>query len=504
MPGPNGPSYPVTPVFTKDIPSLQNTDPASATDIFNPWITPIIDNISTTKLLTDALTGISVSGVVPTRAALPSAPSLPNDTMFLVQQDETRQNATTIYKTASGAWVFVQNYTITGAIPKINPATTGNAVKIKAGGELEDAGSAPVLVTRRVNNKTLNADITLTPADVGAEPAIPTGGGNQFWTGLKSWQDLAGTVRSVVLGGLSTATNAAVTTSDTILSGIGKLQAQINGLITSLNSKANLASPAFTGTPTAPTAAAGTNTNQVATMAAIYNSMVQQNVTYYLSPTGNDNNAGTSAATAWRTWGKAASAIPKALNGYDVTLQVAGGSYPEAGSAIFRNIMGGTLFIQLNGNVTFTGSGELSFYRCANVELELNTYTFSLGNVSLIAGFNTFLIINGSTNSAIQMVANSVTITYGLYASRNSQICFTSSATTLNITGYTNAIGAVFSIIRLAGTVYGSNNNYAFNAGGGLIQGPPASTHSITATQMYATSNGGRILFGAQTSIPNY
>lgn len=38
----------------------------------------------------------------------------------------------------------------------------------------------------------------------------------------------------------------------------------------SLSSKANIASPTFTGTPSAPTAASGTNTTQLATMAAIF------------------------------------------------------------------------------------------------------------------------------------------------------------------------------------------------------------------------------------------
>jgi hypothetical protein len=46
-------------------------------------------------------------------------------------------------------------------------------------------------------------------------------------------------------------------------------QSKIDGLSTSLGLKANLASPALTGTPTAPTAAAGTNTTQVATTAFV-------------------------------------------------------------------------------------------------------------------------------------------------------------------------------------------------------------------------------------------
>lgn len=44
---------------------------------------------------------------------------------------------------------------------------------------------------------------------------------------------------------------------------------EFDAIQTAVNSKANIASPAFTGTPTAPTAAAGTNTTQVATTAFV-------------------------------------------------------------------------------------------------------------------------------------------------------------------------------------------------------------------------------------------
>lgn len=43
----------------------------------------------------------------------------------------------------------------------------------------------------------------------------------------------------------------------------------VDGLQDALNAKAPLASPALTGTPTAPTAASGTNTTQVATTAFV-------------------------------------------------------------------------------------------------------------------------------------------------------------------------------------------------------------------------------------------
>lgn len=50
---------------------------------------------------------------------------------------------------------------------------------------------------------------------------------------------------------------------------LNRLQGVTSGVQGQLDSKAPLASPAFTGIPTAPTAATGTNTNQIATMAAL-------------------------------------------------------------------------------------------------------------------------------------------------------------------------------------------------------------------------------------------
>jgi hypothetical protein len=61
-----------------------------------------------------------------------------------------------------------------------------------------------------------------------------------------------------------------------ILDGVTATAAELNfvdgvtsNIQTQLNAKANLASPALTGTPTAPTAAAGTNTTQIATTAFV-------------------------------------------------------------------------------------------------------------------------------------------------------------------------------------------------------------------------------------------
>jgi len=69
-------------------------------------------------------------------------------------------------------------------------------------------------------------------------------------------------VRNTVLTGLNLTVSAAITAADTVLSALGKLQAQ-------LGQKANLASPTFTGNPTAPTQAATDNDTSIATTAHV-------------------------------------------------------------------------------------------------------------------------------------------------------------------------------------------------------------------------------------------
>ncbi len=90
---------------------------------------------------------------------------------------------------------------------------------------------------------------------------VAEGSSNQYFT--------PGRVLITVLTGFSAAVNGVVSAADTVLSALGRLQAQITSNLTAataaLATKAPLDSPVLVGTPTAPTAAAGTNTSQIAT-----------------------------------------------------------------------------------------------------------------------------------------------------------------------------------------------------------------------------------------------
>lgn len=66
------------------------------------------------------------------------------------------------------------------------------------------------------------------------ENSITAGTATQYWAGNKTWTNFATSVCGAVLTGLSTATNAVITATDTVLSAFGKLQKQISDNLTTL------------------------------------------------------------------------------------------------------------------------------------------------------------------------------------------------------------------------------------------------------------------------------
>jgi hypothetical protein len=108
----------------------------------------------------------------------------------------------------------------------------------------------------RANHTGTQAIATVTGLQTaldGKEPIITAGTTSQYYRGDKTFQTLDKT--AVGLGNVDNTTD--------LLKPISTANQ------TALNLKANLASPALTGTPTAPTATAGTNTTQVATTAFV-------------------------------------------------------------------------------------------------------------------------------------------------------------------------------------------------------------------------------------------
>jgi polygalacturonase len=98
------------------------------------------------------------------------------------------------------------------------------------------------------------SDVTgLVGALAGKEPTISAGTTSQYWRGDKTWQTLDKT--AVGLGNVDNTSDANKPISTATQA--------------ALDLKAPLASPALTGTPTAPTASAGRSTPQIATTAFV-------------------------------------------------------------------------------------------------------------------------------------------------------------------------------------------------------------------------------------------
>jgi hypothetical protein len=98
---------------------------------------------------------------------------------------------------------------------------------------------------------------------------------------------------------------------------------------------ANLISPVFTGTPTAPTPATTDNSQNLATTAYVQANLYKQSLTgsttFYVAPTGNNSNTGVSASPfATVTYAYSNLVNRYNLNGHNVYISVENGSYTES------------------------------------------------------------------------------------------------------------------------------------------------------------------------------
>ena len=88
------------------------------------------------------------------------------------------------------------------------------------------------------------------PVDTSREPAIASGTVSQFWSGTKTWRDLATDVRASVLTGYAIADSTIISASDTVIGALQKLDARIDEAAYQLQAgAAELAIPlSYTGT----------------------------------------------------------------------------------------------------------------------------------------------------------------------------------------------------------------------------------------------------------------
>lgn len=210
-----------------------------------------------------------------------------------------------------------------------------------------------------------------------------------------------------------------------------------------------------------------------------------EDATIYVSTSGNDAAGDGSEVAPFRTIQHAINSIAKNLNDRTITINIASGTYSE--NVEVSGFYGGTLrfelgavtiksfvlyeaYVIINGtSLTLSASGNVYGFRChrgANAILQCA------------------LTVNGSTN--------------GIFVSYGSRF----SCGTATINSCTHAAVCNFAAQLYINTLNGSKNNNGVQASGGIAS--IGSINADMASTLYATSAGGRIYTGSQSSVPAY
>jgi hypothetical protein len=351
---------------------------------------------------------------------------------------------------------------------------------------------------------------------IGGEPAVAVGGLRQYYRGDKSWQTL--NAAAVNLGNVDN-------TSD--LNKIISTATQ-----SALDLKANLSSPAFTGTPLSTTANVGDNSTQIATTAFV---LANSNQHFTLSE-GTEIIANASSGLS----GSGITLIPNAgtyLLQLNAQFSIDPVNTDEAGSdldAAYTTLMaktvtnsshsvtyGGETLIPgvytntgattANGTLTLNGGGDPNaefvfrsggaFGTGAGFNLVLtngasacNVYWIAEGAIALGAG----TVISGT------LIANNGAITVGALSTINGSLLSTAGAIGLDATtisvlnGCTNATGnlAHFALYTKAGNLT--------NAGASVITGDIATNAGTITGFSSATLNGTTYSAGITSSLARF
>jgi hypothetical protein len=273
---------------------------------------------------------------------------------------------------------------------------------------------------------------------------------------------------------------------------------------------ANISSPTFTGTPTAPTVASTDNSTKIATTAYVqantYKVVLTSSTTFYVSTSGSDANPGTSSlpyATVTHAYSTMVNKYN--INGQNVAIQIEDGTYTEnivlAGvpegygqnsitvignngspknvflnssgncisiingatvtvSGVYINSSSGDgIFLQGNATCTF---GTVNFGACASYQIQAGgtgSYIVINAPYTISGGGAAHYLCGGSGEIVLYNTANPITITKPSGGTINYSQAFAIAAScgTISVTP-----GATFSITG-GTTVTGTKSNAVFN-----------------------------------------
>lgn len=219
---------------------------------------------------------------------------------------------------------------------------------------------------------------------------------------------------------------------------------------------------------------------------------LSSNITIYVSNAGSDTLGNGTATNKYATIQKALNSLPRNLNGYDATINIAAGTYNEdvyvsrtfggainfdgtAGAAVnirsLRVVYGAIVQVQ-NINLNVTGS------------FNDNAVSITEANLTCISSIN----ITGGANNGLVVGRN------GFFCAYENLVINNTVNTAINVTNHSHVYGNTISGTTASGTFLRSVN-------GSLIS---YNTFNGSAPTNFVTSAGGRIYTGAQTAAPNY
>lgn len=205
--------------------------------------------------------------------------------------------------------------------------------------------------------------------------------------------------------------------------------------------------------------------------------------TVYVATTGSDTTGDGSQTAPYATITKALTSIPKNLNGYTASVNIAAGTYNESVYAAYFG----------NGLLRITGVAgavvtvnKIEFFNVKYVEIDSISFHIQ----------SQFFHVNASS-VRVQTPFSANGSQYGVYASYFSNVTFRDTVT---INGVPNAIFATSGSNIYVEHLLGSGNTVAFASTQGSLCA--FNIDESTATTKYYTLGGGRIFSGSQINMP--
>jgi hypothetical protein len=206
--------------------------------------------------------------------------------------------------------------------------------------------------------------------------------------------------------------------------------------------------------------------------------------TVYVATTGSDATGNGSQTAPYATINKALSTIPKNLNGFTATINIAAGTYDENVSV--TNFGNG--FLKFSGN-----DGDM--ITVTRFEI-LNVKLAEITEISLTIPNSYFYVLASGVRVATNIIANGGV--YGVYATNGSTLVCAGTVEVNNTTNY--AIVTTSGSRCFIQNIIGTNNKVmaASTLGGIFTYG----TSTLSSTSQFYTDTGGRVFSGAQTNAP--